>query len=55
MGAAAPGCDLWLQFSDWAGDAGDRSFNHVLAVAVAEAMVLAAVLLWAMPSFGWPW
>jgi hypothetical protein len=51
-GAAAPECELWLQFSEWARDAGDRAFSLVLAVAVAEALVLGAAWVWAMPSFG---
>ena len=53
--AMTPEAEPWLVFSDWARDAGDRAFNRVLGVAVAEATVLAAGWLWAMPSFGWPW
>jgi hypothetical protein len=49
---SAPETELWLLFSEWARDAGDRAFCFALIVAVAAAAVLGAVWVWAMPSFG---
>ena len=42
----------WLQFSDWARDAGDRACCVLIAVAAAVAMVLVGSWVWTMPSFG---
>lgn len=50
--AVAPEAEPWLQFSDWARDAGDRAFCLAIVVAVAVAAVLGAAWVWAMPSFG---
>ena len=49
---SAPESELWLVFSDWARDAGDRAFCLAIVVAVAVAAVLGAAWVWAMPSFG---